>query len=98
MSKEETKQAAPVEREIKPNKKRPIEININGRPFRGSVIIVTGKEKGKDGKVKDIEQVVESKTRFIPAPLVAVLMSEKNPERLKKIESKLVPLSSTGSK
>lgn len=80
----------PVQREIKPNPKQPIQINTSGRTFKGSTIIVTGQtEKGKD-----IEEIVESKTRFIPAQIVAMLFSGDNQKAKDKIESKLVPLAS----
>jgi hypothetical protein len=83
------KQNTAVDREIKPNRNRPIEININGRSFRGPVEVVVG----KDDKGKEKIEIVKSKTSVIPAALVAILLSEKNQDRLKKIESKLVPLS-----
>ena len=85
----EKNQKAVQEREIKPNFKRPFEFDFSGRTFRGSVKVVTGKDK----KGEDIVKIVESKTRFIPAVFVAMLMSEENPDLLKKFESKLVPLS-----
>lgn len=87
---------AAVQREIRPNPKQPLQINAGGRTYKGSIQIKTG----VDEKGKDVEEIVESKTRFIPAPVVANIIasikSGDNPEAVKKtlekFESKLVPL------
>lgn len=83
MAEKQTK-TGPVQREIKPNKNRPFEINVSGRSFRGSVIVESSKESKEEKP-----EIVESKTRFIPPVFVAVLMAGKG---FDKIEKMLIPL------